>query len=170
VVAENRGDLNAPKKELLVEIKKKAGQYEKFTGTLQEALVGRDIFIGVSKGNLLKAEDIKTMNTKPIVIAMANPTPEIMPDEAKRGGAFIVGTGRSDFPNQLNNILAFPGIFRGALDNKIGQFDDKMFVSVAEKLAKTVAKPAVDKMVPDPFDKRVMPAVASAFKAKKDKK
>ena len=170
VLALDRSDMNAPKLALLADIKKTVGHYEKFSGTLQEALAERDIFIGVSKGGLLGAADIKTMNPKPIIFAMSNPTPEIMPDEAKKGGAFIVGTGRSDFPNQLNNVLAFPGIFRGVLDNRVKQFEESMFVRVAEKLAKTVAKPTVDKIVPDPFDKKVMPAVASAFKRLKSRK
>ncbi len=91
------------------------------TGTLGEILVDADVFIGVSKGGLLTAGDIANMAQDPIVLAMANPIPEIMPDDARRGGAAIVGTGRSDFPNQINNLLAFPGIFRGALD--AGAFD-----------------------------------------------
>ena len=107
---------------------------------------------------------MKSMDTKPIIFAMANPVPEIMPDLAKKAGAFIIATGRSDFPNQLNNVLGFPGIFRGAIDKKIKQFTPEMFVRAAEKLAGCVKKPNVNNIIPGPFDKKVVKAVASAIK------
>ena len=104
------------------------------------------------------------MAKKPIVFAMANPTPEIAPDEAKRGGAAIIGTGRSDFPNQINNSLAFPGVFRGALDNRVRKITDKMKLHAARAIAALVPKPTAEKIVPDMFDKRVAKAVAKVIR------
>ena len=170
IVSKGRVDLNKEKKDLIDFIKKETGSYENISGDLTMAIKNRDIFIGVSKAGLVTGEMIKTMNPKPIIFAMANPVPEIMPDEAKSAGAFIVATGRSDFPNQLNNVLGFPGIFRGALDNRIGQFKPEMFVKSAEALAKCVKKPTVDFIIPGPFDKNVVKAVASVFKVKNSKK
>jgi len=164
IMSEERIDLNNEKKDLLSYIKNVTGSYEKISGDLSVAIKGRDIFIGVSKAGLLLKEMVKTMNEKPIIFALANPVPEIMPDEAKKAGAFIVATGRSDFPNQLNNVLGFPGIFRGALDNKIKQFEQGMFVKAAEALAKCVKKPTVDYVVPKPFDKGIVKAVAKVIK------
>ena len=135
----------------------------KITGSLKEVIKGADIFIGVSIGGALNEELIQSMNQKPIIFALANPVPEIMPDEAKKAGAYIVATGRSDFPNQINNVLAFPGIFRGALDNKISQITDEMLIRAAGNLANIVEVPGVDKILPDPFDKRVSKAVAKAI-------
>lgn len=132
------------------------------TGSLQKALRGADVFIGVSAGNLLKATDIKLMTEKPIIFALANPIPEIMPDEAKNGGAFIVATGRSDFPNQLNNSLAFPGVFKGALSVRAKKITEKMKIKAAEKLASLVKNPTTDKIVVSMFDKGVADAVAKA--------
>lgn len=132
-------------------------------GTLADCLVGADIFIGVSKANVLTAEMIKTMNDKPIVCAMANPIPEIMPEVAKAAGAFIVATGRSDFPNQINNVLAFPGIFRGALDHRIVQFTDVMFVRAAEALAAAVTNLDVDHILPSPLDKSVAKLISETI-------
>ncbi|MBS3076085.1 NADP-dependent malic enzyme [Candidatus Pacearchaeota archaeon] len=132
-------------------------------GDLKNALKNADIFIGVSKGNLLTKEMIGSMNKNPIIFALANPNPEIMPDLAKEAGAFIVGTGRSDFPNQINNVLAFPGIFRGALDIKAKRITDKMKIAAAEALA-SVIKPSVDKILPSPFDKEIVPRIADAVK------
>ncbi len=129
-------------------------------GGLQEALRGADVLLGVSGPNLATAADIKLMAKKAIVFAMANPTPEIMPDEAKRGGAAIVGTGRSDFPNQINNSLAFPGIFRGALDHHVRRITAEMKLNAAHAIASLVKKPTATKIVPDMFDKRVTKAVA----------
>ncbi len=164
IVSLDRDDLNDEKKSLLKFIKEKTGIYEKISGDLITAIKERDIFIGVSKAGLLSKDMIKTMNERPIIFALANPIPEIMPDEAKSAGAFIVATGRSDFPNQLNNVLGFPGIFRGILDNKIKQFEQEMFVKAAEALAKCVKKPTVDCILPKPFDKGIVKAVARTFK------
>ncbi len=137
---------------------------EGITGNLQDALKGADVLLGVSGPNLVKAEDIKLMAKKAIVLAMANPTPEIMPEEAKRGGAMVVGTGRSDFPNQINNSLAFPGIFRGALDHKVTKITTEIKLKAARAIASLIKKPTADKIVPDMFDKRVAPAVAKVIR------
>ncbi len=132
------------------------------SGSLQDALKGADVFIGVSAGNLLTASDIKLMAEKPIVFALANPIPEIMPDEAKKGGAFIVATGRSDFPNQINNSLAFPGVFKGALSIRAKRITEKMKIKAAEKLASLVDNPTQDKIIPSVFEKGVADSVAKA--------
>jgi len=134
------------------------------SGTLSQALVGADVFIGVSAANVVTRDMIAGMNTKSIVLAMANPIPEIMPTEAKAGGAYIVGTGRSDFPNQVNNVLAFPGIFRGALDARAGRITDEMKLAAAHAIANVLTDDElhVEYIIPDPFDKRVVPAVAEA--------
>ncbi|MBI5644629.1 NADP-dependent malic enzyme [Candidatus Kaiserbacteria bacterium] len=137
---------------------------KKIRGGLRDALKGADILLGVSGPNLVRKSDIKLMNKKAIVFAMANPTPEIMPDEAKRGGAMIVGTGRSDFPNQINNSLAFPGIFRGALDNKVTKITMEMKLRAAKAIAGLIKHPRAGKIVPDMFDKRVAPAVAKVIR------
>ncbi len=137
---------------------------EGVTGNLQDALKDADVLLGVSGPNLVKAADIRLMAKKAVVLAMANPTPEIMPDEAKRGGAMVIGTGRSDFPNQINNSLAFPGIFRGALDNHVTKITDTMKVRAAKAIAGLVKKPSAHKIVPDMFDKRVAPAVAKVIR------
>jgi len=134
------------------------------TGDLAQALVGADIFIGVSKGNLLTKEMVRSMADDPIIFAMANPIPEIWPEEALDAGAMIVATGRSDFPNQVNNVLAFPGIFRGALDNHTAQFTQDMFIRAAEALAGIVENPTPEKILPDPFDKNIVEVVAGAMK------
>ena len=112
----------------------------------------------------MKADDIRLMAKNAIVLAMANPTPEIMPDEAKRGGAVIVGTGRSDFPNQINNSLAFPGVFRGALDNGVRKITTEMKLKAAHAIAALVPKPTANKIVPDMFDKRVARTVAKVIR------
>lgn len=163
-IYEKRDDLNSEKKDLLKFIKEKTGKYENVVGDLKTAIAGRDIFIGVSKAGVLTEEMVALMNPKPIIFALANPIPEIMPDLAKKAGAFIVATGRSDFPNQLNNVLGFPGIFRGALDNKIKQFEQGMFVKAALALAKCVKKPTVEYIVPRPFDKGIVKAVSKVIR------
>jgi len=127
---------------------------------LQGALKEADVLIGVSGPGLMSADDIRLMSPKAIVLAMANPTPEIMPDEAKQGGAAVVGTGRSDFPNQINNSLAFPGVFRGALDNRVRRITDDMKLRAARAIAALVSSPTANKIIPDMFDKRVARAVA----------
>ena len=133
-------------------------------GGLHEALTGADVLLGVSGPNLVKADDIRLMAKKAVVFAMANPTPEIMPDEAKKGGAMVVGTGRSDFPNQINNSLAFPGVFRGALDHGVKKITDEMKVRAARAIAALVKKPTATKVIPDMFDKRAPIAVAKAIR------
>ncbi len=136
-------------------------------GTLADAVKGADLFIGVSAGNLLKPEMIKTMAEKPLIFAMANPTPEIMPDAAKEAGAFVVGTGRSDFPNQINNVLAFPGVFRGALDVRAREINDEMKLAAAEAIASLVpdGELSPDYILPAALDERVVKAVAAAVSA-----
>lgn len=132
-------------------------------GTLADALRGSDVFIGVSGPGALKKEDIQLMGDKPIIFAMANPVPEIMPDEALDAGAFIVATGRSDFPNQINNVLAFPGIFRGALDVRARYITEGMKMAAAKAIAGLVSKSELGReyIIPNPFDKRVATAVAT---------
>ncbi|MBS3054250.1 MAG: NADP-dependent malic enzyme [Candidatus Aenigmarchaeota archaeon] len=133
-------------------------------GALADALKGADVFIGLSKGNLVTKEMVKTMAPKSVVFAMANPVPEILPGEAMAGGAFIIGTGRSDFPNQINNVLAFPGVFRGALDARAPRITEKMKVYAARALAACVKNPAPEMVIPDPFDKNVPLSVAEAVR------
>ena len=122
------------------------------------------MFIGVSKGNLLTTDMVKSMNKDAIIFAMANPTPEILPDVAKQAGAKVVGTGRSDFPNQVNNVLAFPGIFRGALDAKARKITKNMKIAAAKAIAGVISDDElnVDNILPKPFDKRVKVAVSKA--------
>lgn len=136
----------------------------KTSGGLTEIIAGADIFIGVSKADTLSTDMVKTMNERPIIFALANPVPEIMPDMATEAGAYIVATGRSDFPNQINNVLAFPGIFRGALDNGVVQITEAMFLQAAKNLAACVEAPSVENILPDAFDKHVMQSVAIAIK------
>ncbi len=158
IICKERKDLNDAKKELL-RFTNKSGK----CGTLADALHDVDVFIGVSKGNLLNREMIQSMNDKPIILAMANPIPEVMPEDAKKWGAFIVGTGRSDFPNQINNVLAFPGIFRGALDAKASHISNKMKIMAARAIAACVT-PTVNKIIPSPLDKNVAVKVAEAVR------
>ncbi|MFZ2310264.1 MAG: malic enzyme-like NAD(P)-binding protein, partial [Patescibacteria group bacterium] len=132
-------------------------------GKLSEVIIGADIFIGVSVGGALTAEMVKTMNEHPIIFALANPTPEIMPDLALAAGALVVATGRSDFANQINNVLVFPGVFRGALDNHVSQITDTMLVRAAENLANLIKNPTAELILPNPFDKEVAKTVAQAI-------
>ena len=152
-----RGDLPEYKRELLLYTNR--GDR---TGTLQEMLVAADVFIGVSKGNLLSADDVSQMAADPIVLAMANPIPEIMPADAKRGGAAVIGTGRSDFPNQINNVLAFPGIFRGALDASASSISEEMKLAAARALATATTDLSRERVLPDPLDRAVAPHIAAA--------
>jgi malate dehydrogenase (oxaloacetate-decarboxylating) len=133
-------------------------------GSLGDVLRDTDIFIGVSKGNLLNADHVKSMSATPIILAMANPVPEIMPDVAENAGAAVVGTGRSDFPNQVNNVLAFPGIFRGALDTGATQITEEMKLAAARALAECVAEPTAKCILPDPLDSTVAPRIAAAVR------
>lgn len=137
---------------------------ENLQGTLQDALKGADVFIGVSAPNLINHLDVESMNKDSIVFAMSNPMPEIMPDEALRGGAVVVATGRSDYPNQINNVLAFPGIFRGALDTRTRRITESHKLKAAIAIASLVKKPNRGKIIPDALDKRAVKAVASVFK------
>ena len=137
---------------------------EKKSGSLAEMLVGADVFIGVSAPGVVTTEMVKTMADKAILFACANPTPEIFPDDAKAGGAAVVSTGRSDYPNQINNVLAFPGIFRGALDARASDINDEMKIAAAHALADLISDEelSADYIIPAAFDPRVKDAVASA--------
>ena len=139
---------------------------ENRSGSLAEMLVGADVFIGVSAPGMVTTEMVKTMNKDAIVFACANPTPEIFPDDAKAGGAAVVSTGRSDFPNQINNVLAFPGIFRGALDARASDINDAMKIAAAHALADLISDEDIsaDYIIPAAFDPRVKDAVAAAVK------
>jgi malate dehydrogenase (oxaloacetate-decarboxylating) len=132
--------------------------------SLKDVLKKADVFIGISGPNIIGRAEVRSMNLKPVVLALANPVPEIMPKEAKAGGAYIVASGRSDFPNQINNVLAFPGIFRGALDNQVTQITDEMLIKAAENLARYVKKIGPDNILPNPLDKGVVKVVAKAIK------
>ncbi|KGP90827.1 malate dehydrogenase [Pontibacillus chungwhensis BH030062] len=137
---------------------------DRIEGELSDVMQGADVFVGVSVGGLLSKEMIENMNDDPIIFAMANPEPEIMPEDAKNAGASVIGTGRSDFPNQVNNVLAFPGIFRGALDVRATRINEKMKIAAAEAIASLVSEEELhaDYVIPAPFDTRVAPAVAAA--------
>lgn len=142
----------------------KVTNLDKKAGSLADMLVGADVFIGVSAPGAVTTEMVKTMNKDAIVFACANPTPEIFPDDAKAGGAKVVSTGRSDFPNQINNVLAFPGIFRGAFDVRAKEINDEMKLAASEALANLIADEefSPEYIIPKAFDKRVGPAVAKA--------
>ena len=157
VVGSSRTDLNAEKTALLEYIDASA------SGTLEDALRGADIFIGVSKPDLLTAEMVKTMNPGPIIFALSNPNPEIMPDVAREAGAAVVATGRSDFPNQVNNALAFPGIFRGALDNGVRKITDEHKIAAAQAIASLIEQPTAEEVIPSVFDTRLVPTIARAI-------
>jgi malate dehydrogenase (oxaloacetate-decarboxylating) len=161
IVSRDRADLNSIKKQLLTQTNK-----ENQTGDLADALVGADVFVGLSVPGVLSSESIKKMADKPIIFALANPTPEIMPDEAKKAGAYIVGTGRSDFPNQINNVLVFPGLFRGLLDNHIRVVTDEIKLAVAEILAGFLKKGELnrEKILPYVLDKKVAKLISKKLK------
>lgn len=158
-IYEGRGDLN-DEKVILASYTNK----DKRKGTLSEIVVGADIFIGVSVAGALTSLDVKAMAKDPVIFALANPSPEIMPEEAKLAGAYIVATGRSDYPNQINNVLVFPGVFRGALDNRVGDISNKMLQDAAVNLANLVENLGPEEILPSAFDKRVASAVAKAIK------
>lgn len=159
IVSKNRTDLD-PYKKLLLAVTNK----NNLSGDLKAAMKNADVFVGVSKANLLIKEDVGLMNKNAIIFALANPIPEIMPDEAKKGGAMVVATGRSDIPNQINNSLAFPGIFKGALEIRAKQITREMKIAAAEALAGLVTNPTVDKIIPGPFDEDVAKTVSEAIK------
>jgi malate dehydrogenase (oxaloacetate-decarboxylating) len=137
---------------------------ERVDGSLKDVIKGADVFIGVSVEGALSQEMVKSMNADPIIFAMANPVPEIMPEDAKAAGAKVVGTGRSDFPNQVNNVLAFPGIFRGALDVRATHINEEMKMAAVEAIASLITEEELrpDYVIPAPFDPRVAPAVAAS--------
>ena len=165
VLYEGREDMN-PAQEAEVVGTNKAG----IRGYLADAVKGKDAFIGVSAANVLSEDMVRSMAAGPIIFAMANPNPEIMPDKAKAAGAAVVGTGRSDFPNQINNVLAFPGIFRGALDARAKDITEEMKVAAARALSAIVTDEELsdEYIIPDAFDPRVCPAVSQAvFKCAK---
>ena len=154
-----RTDLNDEKKALL-ELSNKQDK----SGSLADVMVGADLFIGVSSPGVVTPEMVKTMAPNPILFPMANPVPEIMPDLAREAGAAVIGTGRSDFPNQINNVLAFPGVFRGAFDVRASDINEEMKLAAARALAQLVSDEELtpDYIIPAPFDERVCPAVAAA--------
>lgn len=159
IISKDRDDLNPEKHSLLVYTNP-----NHISGSLEHALTSADIFIGVSRAGLLTQDMIRTMADNPIIFAMANPEPEIHPELAKEAGAAIVATGRSDFPNQVNNSLGFPGIFRGALDNNVSEITDNHKLLAAEALANLVTEPTSDRIIPGPFDEGIVDAVANVFK------
>ena len=159
MIYDGREDLNWIKAEMA-----KQTNLEKKAGSLADALVGADVFIGVSAPGMVTKEMVQTMNKDAIIFACANPTPEIFPDEAKAGGARVVSTGRSDFPNQINNVLAFPGIFRGTFDVRASDINEEMKMAAAEALASLISDEELneDYIIPAAFDERVGPTVAKA--------
>ncbi len=158
-IYEGRDGLNDIKKEMA-----KISNLDKKQGNLKDVIVDADVFIGLSAPGVLTADMVKTMAKDPIIFAMANPVPEIMPDEAIDAGAKVVGTGRSDYSNQINNVLAFPGIFRGTLDVRASDINDKMKIAAAEAIAALISDDELnpDYIIPAPFDERVGSAVAAA--------
>ncbi len=160
IIYEGRQGLNPSKQEIAA-----ITNPNKREGTLKDAMVGADVFIGVSKGSLLTKDMVRKMNKDPMIFAMANPIPEIMPDEAKDAGAAIIGTGRSDFPNQINNVLAFPGIFRGALDAKATKITNEMKIAAASAIADCIVSPTAENIIPSPLDKSVAIKVAERVKS-----
>lgn len=158
IVSKDRSDLNPDKRKLL-----EFTNTDNVHGSLEDALAGADVFIGVSKPGLLTPAMIASMAKDPIVFAMANPVPEIMPDEAEKAGVAVMATGRSDFPNQVNNALAFPGIFRGALDNKVTKITDDHKIAAAKVIASLVEKPSKDCIIPPVLDDRLVPAIAKVI-------
>lgn len=161
-IYKGRKGLNKYKKEIAEKTNKM-----KYKGDLAGALVGANVFIGVSQPKLVSQKMVESMSENPFIFAMANPNPEILPDLAKKGGAFIVGTGRSDFPNQVNNALVFPGLFRGVLDAKVKKITQKMKISAAIALAYTVKKPTVNNILPNVTDKNAIISIAKAISKKK---
>ncbi|MEX0608666.1 MAG: malic enzyme-like NAD(P)-binding protein [Balneolaceae bacterium] len=159
ILHKGRTDLNATKEEMV-----KITNKNQRKGNLADAVSGADAFIGVSVPGVLTKDMVRTMNKDPMIFAMANPVPEIMPQEAKEAGAAIIATGRSDYPNQLNNVLVFPGLFRGALDARISNLTTKMYITAAKAIADCVEDVTADMIIPSPFDKRVPGRVADAIK------
>ena len=161
IISKNYPNLNWMQKEMT-----KVTNLENKEGTLADALKGADIFVGVSAPNIVSQNMVRSMNKDAILFTMANPVPEIMPDLAKAAGAKVVGTGRSDFPNQINNVVAFPGIFKGALEGRATQITEEMKLSAALAIASLVPEEELneDNIMPQPFDPRVVEAVSNAIK------
>ena len=159
IVHRGRTDLNSAKRAIL-----DVSNPENQQGELADALRGADVFVGVSVAGLMTEEMVRSMARDSIIFAMANPVPEIMPDAAYNGGAAVMGTGRSDFPNQINNSLAFPGIFRGALDVRAPRISTNMKIAAAEALASLVPEPTMDRILPYTLDRIVVPTVAQAIR------
>jgi malate dehydrogenase (oxaloacetate-decarboxylating) len=161
ILSKESPNLNWMQKEMM-EVTNLSGQ----TGTLADALQGADIFVGVSAPNIVSEQMVASMNKDAILFAMANPVPEIMPDVAKKAGAKVVGTGRSDFPNQVNNVVAFPGIFKGALEGRAKQITEEMKLAAALAIAGLVADEDLheDNILPEAFDPRVAQVVSQAIK------
>ena len=167
VVLVDRNGILAPGEEWMNPAQKEMAEItnkERLHGDLKTAMKSRDIFVGVSAPNIVTSEMVSTMADDAIVFAMANPTPEIMPDEAKKGGAKVVATGRSDFPNQINNVLVFPGVFRGAFDVRASDINEEMKIAASKAIAALISDEelSADNIIPKAFDKRVGPAVAKA--------
>ncbi len=158
IISSERSDLN-PSKQALLEFTNP----NKTSGSLKDALSGADIFIGVSQPDLLTRELVQTMSHQPIVFALANPDPEIKPELAAEAGVAILATGRSDYPNQVNNAVAFPGIFRGALDNHVNKITDEHKIAAAEAIAALVDAPSNENIIPNVFDERLVPAIAKVI-------
>ena len=168
-LCDTRGAIYEGRKERMNAVKEemaKVTNREKIEGSLADVLAGADVFIGVSAPNSVTTEMVKTMNSDPIIFACANPDPEIFPEDAKAGGAAVIATGRSDYPNQINNVLAFPGIFRGTLDCRASDINDAMKVAAAHALANLISEEelSADYIIPAAFDPRVKDAVAEAVK------
>ena len=157
IISKGRTDLNSAKQEILG-----YSNPEDLSGTLQDALIGADVFIGVSVGNLLTSKDIKTMAKDPVIFALANPTPEIIPEEAKAGGAAIVATGRSDYPNQVNNVLVFPGIFKGALNGRAKRITPQMELAAVYAIANHMQNPVPEAIISSSLDMTIAAKVAEA--------
>lgn len=159
IISSDRTDLNESKQLLL-----KFTNQDNVSGDLHDAVKDADIFIGVSSAGLLTPEMVQTMAKDPVIFALANPTPEIMPDEARAAGAAVVATGRSDYPNQVNNAIAFPGIFRGALDNAVRTITNEHKIAAAEAIAALITDPTADEIIPNVFNKNLVPAIAAVIK------
>jgi malate dehydrogenase (oxaloacetate-decarboxylating) len=159
IISRDRTDLNESKQRLLEFTNK-----DNVSGSLEDAVKDADVFIGVSSAGLLTQDMVRMMAKDPIIFALANPDPEITPDDAKAAGAAVVATGRSDYPNQVNNAIAFPGIFRGALDNKVRQITDDHKIAAAEIIASLVTNPSADEIIPSVFNEELVPAIANVIR------
>jgi len=159
IISKDRTDLNESK-QLLLEFT----NHDNVSGSLEDAVRDADVFIGVSSAGLLTQDMVKTMAKDPIIFALANPDPEITPADAKTAGAAVIATGRSDFPNQVNNAIAFPGIFRGALDNHVRQITDEHKIAAAEAIASLVKSPTDEEIIPSVFNDQLVPTIANVIR------